>query len=190
MSGVLEHTDFVVKRRPRVFELRAGYDVYDRQSVSALGSVEQVGRDNMEKMLHPQRSDNARTQFELSGASGAVLLITHVQALKSSLEVDLPDGSEVGRIRLENLLGRSRFTLEVAAISAGTLAARTWRRKTFAVVDGRNVEVASIEMTKGTSGDLSHDNQYAVHIDGGLGEPLRALAFAAVIAVDTILWTR
>ena len=45
-------------------------------------------------------------------------------------------------------------------------------------------------MTHGSSGDHSHDNQYAVHIDRGLADPLRALAFAAVIAVDKIVWTR
>lgn len=189
MSGVLDQTDLVVKRRPIVFEVRAGYDIYQR-SMSWLGSIEQVGRDNMEKLLHPHRSDNARTLLELSDPSGQVLLFTHIQAAKSSLMVERPDGTDVGRIRLENLFGKSRFTLEVAGVGAGRVAARTWRRKNFAVFDGQGAGIASIDMTQGTSGDHSHDNQYAVHIEHGLAEPLRTLAFAAVIAVDRILWTR
>ena len=46
MSGVLDQTDFVVKRRPQLMEVRAGYDVYDQLTMSAVGQVEQVGRDN------------------------------------------------------------------------------------------------------------------------------------------------
>lgn len=190
MLSVLDQTDFVVRRRPMVFEVRAGYDIYDQQATVALGSVEQVGRDNLEKLKRPQRSDNARTPLELRDPSGPVLLLTHIQAAKSSLVVERPDGADVGRIRLENLFGKSRFTLEVAGVSAGRVAARTWRRKNFAVVDDQGTEVASIDMAHGSSGDHSHDNHYAVHIASGLVDPLRALAFAAVIAVDTILWTR
>ncbi len=190
MSGVLDQTDLVVKRRPMVFEVRGGYDIYDEHARVAFGSIEQVGRDNMEKLKHPQRSDNARTPFELRDPSGPVLLLTHVQAAKSSLVVARPDGTEVGRIRLENLFGKSRFTLEVGEVSVGRVAARTWRRKNFAVVDGQGKEIASVDMTHGSSGDHSHDNQYAVHIDRPLADPLRALALATVIAVDKILWTR
>ena len=149
-----------------------------------------VGVDNLEKLKRPQRSDNARTPLELRDPSGPVLLLTHIQAAKSSLMVQRPDGADVGRIRLENLFGKSRFTLEVAGVSAGRVAARTWRRKNFSVVDDQGTEVASVDMTHGSSGDHSHDNHYAVHIASGLADPLRALSFAAVIAVDTILWTR
>ena len=190
MSGVLDQTDFVVKRRPQLMEVRAGYDVYDQLTMSELGHVEQVGRDNMEKLWHPQRSDNARTPLELRDPSGPVLLMTHIQAAKSSLVVERPDGTAVGLFRRENFVGKSRLTLEVEGASAGKVAARTWRNKNFAVVNSGGAEIASVDMTHGSSGDHSHDNQYAVHIDSGVADPLRALAFAAVIAVDKILWTR
>ena len=71
MSSVLTQADFVVKRRPQVFEVRSGYDIYDAGSASAVGSVEQVGRDNMEKLARPQRADNAKTFLEVRDASGA-----------------------------------------------------------------------------------------------------------------------
>ena len=190
MSTVLDQTDLVVKRRPKVFENRAGYDVYDSGATSALAAIEQVGRSNMEKLKRPQRSDNARTPFELSDPSGPLLLMTHIQALHSSLAVDRPDGTTVGQIQLENLFGASRFTLAVADASVGSIAARTWRKKSFSVVDGQGAEVASVDMTHGSSGDHSHDNRYAVHVDPALADPLRALAFAAVVAVDMILWHR
>ena len=190
MSGVLDQTDFVVKHRPKLFERRVGYDIYDERAVVALGSVEQVGRDDVEKLVRPQRSDNARTPLELRDVSGPVLLMTHVQALRSSLVVEGPHGSDLGRIQLQNLFGKKRLTLHVAGASAGTIAARTWRNKNFAVADGQGAEIASIDMTHGHSGDASHDNHYAVHIDPALDGPLRALSFAAVIAVDMILWRR
>jgi len=50
MSSLLDQTDFVVRRRPQVFEVRAGYDIYDEETTVALGAVEQVGRDNLEKL--------------------------------------------------------------------------------------------------------------------------------------------
>jgi hypothetical protein len=190
MSGVLDQTDFVVKRRPQLMEVRAGYDVYDQLTMSTLAQIEQVGRDNMEKLMHPQRSDNARTPLELRDPSGPVLLMTHVQAAKSSLVVERPDGTAVGRFQRVNFVGKARLTLDVEGASAGGVAARTWRNKTFAIVDSEGAEIASVDMTHGSSGDHSHDNQYAVHIDRGLADPLRALAFAAVIAVDKIVWTR
>ena len=41
MSGVLDQTDFVVKRRPQLMEVRAGYDVYDQLTMSTLAQIEQ-----------------------------------------------------------------------------------------------------------------------------------------------------
>jgi len=45
-------------------------------------------------------------------------------------------------------------------------------------------------MTRGSSGDHSHKNEYVVRIGSGSAGPFRLLAVAAVIAVDTILWNR
>jgi hypothetical protein len=193
VANLLVQTDLVVKRRPKLFEVRTGYDIYDAQAATALGTVEQVGRDNMEKLTRPKREDNAKTALEVRDASGPVLLMTHVQAAKSSLEVSRPDGIAIGTFRLQNLFGKSRF--EIALMSEPDtkgleVAARTWRNKTFAMVDGKGAEIASVEMTQGRSGDASHDNQYAVHVEGSVVDPVRALAFAAVFAIDTIVWTR
>jgi uncharacterized protein YxjI len=190
MATVLDRTDLVVKHRPKVVELRVGYDVYDPQG-TLVASVVQTGRDNLEKTLHPKREDNAQTSLAMSDPSGSVLLlVTHVQALKSSLVVAGPDGAEIGRIRLENLVGKSRFALEVAGSKVGALTAETWRKRSFVLVDGGAAEIARVDMTRGTSGDFSHENDYAVHIAQPLDDPLRSLAVAAVIAVDMILWER
>ena len=190
MDGVLDQADLVVKRRPQLIERRGGYDIYNERTGESVGVVEQVGRDNVEKMLHPRRIDNARTPFELRDASGPVLLMTHVQAARSSLVVEHPDGSVMGQIQVQNYFGKKRLTVDVTAAMSWTISARTWRNKNFAVVDERGAEISSIDMTLGTSGDHSHNNHYAVHIAPALTGQLRALAFAGVIAVDRIVWTR
>ena len=77
VPSVLDETDLVVKRKPQVPEVRGTYDILDKHGTVSLGSVEQVGRDNMEKLLHPQRADNAKTFWELRDPSGPVLLFTH-----------------------------------------------------------------------------------------------------------------
>src|SRR5690349_10607945 len=146
MSNLLALGDFVVKRRPKLFEVRVGYDVYDAQGAAVLGTVEQVGRDNLEKLARPKREDNARTFMELCDSSGPLLLMTHVQAAKSSLLVQRPDGTELGRFTLQNLLGKSKFAITFMSGSGGadappepdmkglSMAARTWRNKSFAMV--------------------------------------------------------
>jgi hypothetical protein len=190
MTSLLDQSDFVVKHRPKLMERRVGYDIYDEQG-TVLGSVVQVGRDNLEKTLRPSRADNVQTPFEMSDVAGSVVLaLTHVKAFKSSLVVGRPDGSEIGRIRLENILGKSRFAIEVAGARVGAVTAKTWRKRSFAITDGETAEIAGIEMTHGSSGDHSHQNVYEVHIQRLLADPLRSLAVAAVIAVDLTLWER
>jgi hypothetical protein len=190
MTNLLDQAELVVKHRPKAVELRVGYDVYDAQG-SALGSVVQVGRDNLERTLRPQRADNAQTALDMIDASGEVLLrLTHIQALKSSLVVAYPDGSDAGRIRLENIVGKSRFALEVAGSSVGAMAAQTWRKRNFVIADSDGAAVGRIDMTKGSSADFAHENDYRVQLAQPLADPLRSLAAAAVIAVDMILWER
>ena len=190
MPGLLDETDLVVKHRPKLLERRIGYDVYGLQD-NHLGSVVQVGRDNLEKTLHPQRSDNAQTAFEMSDAADRVVLqLTHIQALRSSLVVNNAAGSEVGRIRLEKILGKSRFDFEAAGARVGAMNAASWRKRGFLILDGAGDEIARIDMTRGSSGDHAHHNEYAVHIHRHLQDPLRSLTLAAVIAVDMILWER
>jgi hypothetical protein len=187
---VLHATDFVLKHRPAIVEKRIGYDVLDGTG-TILATIEQVGRDNFEKTLRPRRDDATTTQLELRDASGAVVLgLLKTQALHSSLTVTSTDVTEVGRIELRNLLGKSRFSLTADDTEVGTAAAVTWRRKNFVVSDIAGVEIARIDMTKGSSGDYAHDNQWSVHIEQPLTEPLRSLTAVAVVAVDMILWER
>jgi uncharacterized protein YxjI len=188
MTRLLDQTDLLVNRRPKVFETRRGYDIYDRSS-QHVGSVEQVGRDNAQKLLRPQRLDHARTSLEMTDPSGVIARMTHVQALKSSLEVELGAGG-VGRIILQNLFGRSRFALEVAGDQVGAITAATWRKRNFVAVDDRGTEIADVDMTHGSSADRSNDNRYAVRVAADLNDPFRIFAFVAVIAIDTILWNR
>ena len=103
MAGVLDQTDVVVKHRPQLLERRAGYDIYDSQADLSLGSIEQVGRDNVDKLLHPKRSDSTQTPLELSDGSGPVMLMTYIQAPESSLVVAGPDGSNLGLRRRRRL---------------------------------------------------------------------------------------
>jgi hypothetical protein len=173
-----------------VVEVRVGYDIVDPQG-DEIGSVVQVGRDNLEKTLRPSRDDAAKTELDMCDASGAtVLSLMHTQALHSSLAVAAPDGAGIGVIRLTKLLGRSEFTIDGAAGVIGTVKADSWRKKAFVVAAAAGDELARLEMTTGSSGDFSHANVWDVELHQRLEDPLRALAVAAVIAVDMILWER
>lgn len=51
-------------------------------------------------------------------------------------------------------------------------------------------ELATIEMTAGSSGDHTDANEYAVHVHRIADDALRALAVASVVAIDLIVWQR
>lgn len=190
VSGLLDRLDLVVEHRPQLVERRISYDLSDADG-TLVGTIIQSGRDNVERTLRPRKVDNALTTFAMSEADGAVVLtLTHVQALKSRLVVCDANGVELGQFRLTNLLGRSRFSVELGGSPIATLDAATWRKRNFVMRDGDGTEIAGVDMTRGRSGDHLHDNAYRVRVLRRLDEPLRSLALAAVIAIDMILWHR
>ena len=190
MTGLLDATSFMVHHRPAALEVRVGYDVLAADG-AVLGTVVQVGRDSVDKTLHPRKDDATTTELELRDASDVpVLRLTRQRALRGSLHVASPDGAAIGSLRLENLVGKSRFAVEANGASVGMLAADSWRKKAFTLTDASGAELARIVMTQGTSGDFSHDNRYSVTVTQPLADPVRSLAVAAVFAVDQILWER
>ena len=203
---MLDERELVIKQRSKLIALRVEFDVFDADG-GELGSVVQAGRDAWDKTLHPRadaatlelaaslgvepRTAHLLTPFEIRSPAGDVLLrLVHIKALKSSVAVCAPDGREIGRITLENVLGKSRFRFEAVGDNVGSMKAVSWKRKNFAIADGEGTEIARVDMTKGTSGDRTDANDYAVHVHRSLEDPLRSLAVASAIAVDLILWQR
>ncbi len=182
----------VVNQKAKLIELTNEYAVYD-QNGTQLGSVVQVGQNAARKVLRALTNvDQFLThRLEVRDQTGRVLLtlVRPGKVFKSTVIVSRPDGTEVGRIRQDNMFGKIRFAFEVGGQRVGGIQAENWRAWDFAVVDAQDGEVARIKKTwEGMAKAMftTADN-YVVRIHRELEEPLRTLVVASALTVDTAL---
>jgi hypothetical protein len=99
-------------------------------------------------------------------------------------------GAPVGTIRQENVFGKIRFGLhDAAGRKLGEIRAENWRAWNFAIVDERDAEVGRITKTwEGLAKTLfTTADDYLLEISPSLSGPLRLLAFASAVGIDTAL---
>jgi uncharacterized protein YxjI len=186
-----EHT-LVVSQKRKLIELTNEYMVYGEDGAE-IGAVVEVGQSNAKKALRfVSNLDQFLThRLEIRDTSGRpLLLLTRPgKVFKSTIVVERPGGGEIGRLVQQNMFGKIRFGLQVNGQDVGTLNAENWRAWNFALLDGNGVEVGRITKTwEGllTTMFTTADN-YVVRIRPDLADPLRSLAIAAALTVDTAL---
>jgi len=182
----------VVNQKAKLIELTNEYAVYDAHGTQ-LGSVVEVGQNVVRKAVRLLSNFDQFLphRYEVRDTSGRVVLHIHRPGkfIKSTVVVGLPDGSELGRIRQENAIGKIRFAFEVNGTRVGGIKAENWRAWDFAVVDAQDTEVARIKKTwEGMAKAMftTADN-YVVRIHRQLDDPLRTLVVASALTVDTAL---
>lgn len=186
-----EHT-LVVSQKRKLIELTNEYLVYG-QDGAEIGAVVEVGQSNARKALRFLTNvDQFLThRLEIRDTHGRpLLLLTRPgKVFKSTIVVERPGGGEIGRLVQQNVFGKIRFGLQVDGKDVGTLNAENWRAWNFALLDSTGFEVGRITKTwEGllTTMFTTADN-YVVHIRPELTDPLRSLAIAAALTVDTAL---
>ncbi|WP_405621956.1 phospholipid scramblase-related protein [Streptomyces sp. NBC_00076] len=182
----------VVNQKAKLIELTNEYTVMD-QNGNQLGSVVQVGQSALKKILRFVASiDQFMThKLEIRDTYGQpVLLLTRPRKfLKSRVVVQRPDGSPVGEIVQQNMIGKINFALNVNGQQVGAIKAENWRAWNFAIVDHTENEVARITKTwEGLAKTMftTADN-YVLQIHYQLPEPLLSLVVATALTVDTAL---
>ena len=119
-----------------------------------------------------------------------VLALTRpAKVVKSRIVVEDGSGREIGQIVQENMVGKIRFGLEAGGRKVGSINAENWRAWNFNIQDEHGQEVARITKTwEGLAKTMftTADN-YVVHINRLLEEPLRSLVVASALSVDTAL---
>ena len=188
----LDEPILVVNQKAKLIELTNEYAVFD-QNGKQLGSVVQVGQSAVRKVLRFVSSvDQFLThRLEVRDANGQpqLLLTRPAKLFKSTVVVSRPDGSEVGRIVQENMVGKIRFGLESGGQRVGGINAENWRAWNFSITDAGGAEVARITKTwEGLAKTMftTADN-YVVQLHRRLEEPLRSLVVASALSVDTAL---
>ncbi|MFF4534622.1 phospholipid scramblase-related protein [Streptomyces aureus] len=182
----------VVNQKAKLIELTNEYKVMDQQG-NPVGSVVEVGQGVFRKILRFVSSlDQYLThRLEIRDAHGVpqLLLTRPAKIFKSRVVVTRPDGSPVGEIVQQNMIGKINFAINVDGQKVGAIKAENWRAWNFAIVDQSDKEVARITKTwEGLAKTLftSADN-YVLQIHFQLPEPLLSLVVATALTVDTAL---
>lgn len=182
----------VVNQKTKLIELSNEYAVFDANG-KQLGAVRQTGQTTLKKALRLVSSvDQFMTHtLEVTDASGATQLkLTRPRkVLKSTVVVERPDGSEVGRVVQENMVGKIRFGIESGGQRLGSIQGENWIAWNFAINDASGTEIARITKTfEGVARTLfTTADHYVVQLHKQVEEPLRSLVVASALCVDTAL---
>lgn len=182
----------VVNQKAKLIELTNEYKVMD-QNGNVIGSVDEVGQSTLKKALRFVSSlDQFMThRLEIRDAYGQpqLVLTRPAKIMKSRVIVSRPDGSPVGEIVQQNMIGKINFALNADGRQIGAIKAENWRAWNFAIVDHADNEVARITKTwEGLAKTMftTADN-YVLQIHYQLPEPLLSLVVATALTVDTAL---
>ena len=182
----------VVNQKAKLIEVTNEYKVMD-QNGNQIGSVTEVGQSTLKKVARFVSSlDQFMThRLEIRDAYGQpqLVLTRPAKVFKSKVLVSRPDGSPVGEIVQENMIGKINFAMNVDGRKVGAIKAENWRAWNFAIVDHAENEVARITKTwEGLAKTMftTADN-YVLQIHYQLPEPLLSLVVATALTVDTAL---
>ncbi|MGW2717118.1 phospholipid scramblase-related protein [Streptomyces sp. NPDC001492] len=182
----------VVNQKAKLIELTNEYKVMD-QNGNQIGSVTEVGQSTLKKVARFVSSlDQFMThRLEIRDAHGQpqLVLTRPAKVFKSRVLVSRPDGSPVGEIVQQNMIGKINFAMNVDGRQVGAIKAENWRAWNFAIVDHADNEVARITKTwEGLAKTMftTADN-YVLQIHYKLPEPLLSLVVATALTVDTAL---
>ncbi|MCX4885206.1 MULTISPECIES: phospholipid scramblase-related protein [unclassified Streptomyces] len=182
----------VVNQKAKLIEVTNEYTVMD-QNGNQIGSVTEVGQSALKKAARLLSSlDQFMThRLEIRDAHGQpqLLLTRPAKILKSRVVVSRPDGSQVGEIVQQNMIGKINFAMNANGQQVGAIRAENWRAWNFAIVDHADNEVARITKTwEGLAKTMftTADN-YVLQIHYQLPEPLLSLVVATALTVDTAL---
>ena len=182
----------VVSQKVKVIELSNEYAIFD-QTGTQIGAVRQVGQSTAKKVLRVLTNvDQFLThKYQVVDAQGQVQLqLTRpAKVMKSKIIVQDGQGTEIGQILQENMIGKIRFGLVANGQAVGTINAENWRAWNFSITDAGGTEVARITKTFAGLARVmftTADN-YVVQIHRPLEGALQMLVVAAAVSVDTAL---
>ncbi|MBK3563359.1 MULTISPECIES: phospholipid scramblase-related protein [unclassified Streptomyces] len=191
-GGLFSEPVLVVNQKAKLIELTNEYKVMD-QNGNLIGTVTEIGQSALKKALRFVSSlDQFMThRLEIRDAHGQpqLVLTRPAKIMKSRVIVSRPDGSPVGEIVQQNMIGKINFGLMVNGQQIGAIKAENWRAWNFAIVDHADNEVARITKTwEGLAKTMftTADN-YVLQIHYQLPEPLLSLVVATALTVDTAL---
>lgn len=190
--SIFNQAVLVVSQKAKIIELTNEYAIFD-EGGAQLGTVRQVGQGKARKVLRALTSVDQflTTKLEVVDTDGSVVLkLTRpAKFVKSKVIVQDGNGTEVGQIIQQNVIGKINFSLEAGGQTIGSINAENWRAWDFSIKERAGREVARVQKKwEGLVKNMftTADN-YVVSIPSPLEEPLRSLVIAAALSIDTAL---
>ena len=193
MTALLERDLVVVRQKAKLIELTNQYTLQDADG-NDIGAVCEVGQSKARKALRLlTKVDQYLThRLEITDVDGSVVLslVRPAKIMKSRVEVTDGAGTAVGTIVQKNIVGKKRFSLDdPTGNPLGELQGESWVSWDFTISDASGATVGAVN--KKFAGFLREGfttaDTYIVTLEPRLAGPLRALAFAAAVAIDTAL---
>lgn len=182
----------VVNQKAKIIEMVNEYLVFDQHG-SKIGAVAEIEQTTAKKVARLVSSlDQFLThKYEIRDAdeNPVLVMIRPRKIMKSSFVVARPDGTEIGRVKQSNMLGKIKFALSAGNANVGSINAENWRAWDFHVTDAGGKEVARVTKTwEGLGKTLftTADN-YVLEIKEPLEDPLLSLVVATSLCIDTAL---
>ncbi len=180
----------VVKQKLKLVELRNEFAVYD-QAGRQVGAVVQARQSPLAFLARLFTSLDVALPItlEVRGPAGAVELLVTKPWFTWTCQVVRPDGQPLGRIAKQIRLGKARFALlDPGGEQLGEVRAENWRAKDFSVRDAAGREVARVTKKWAGLRELFTDaDTYVVEVSPDATDPLRSLAVASCLVIDTIM---
>ncbi len=97
-NRLLAHAKFIVDQKPKLFELRNEYSIYDEYG-NRIGSVMQVGQSILTRLLRLLiKTDSLLgVKLEIREADGSAALLLHKPGFRVTCTVSRPDGTVLER---------------------------------------------------------------------------------------------
>jgi len=173
-------------------DISTTYDILDRNGVT-VGTVAETGQNGARKALRFMSNMDKflSRQFEIRDAAGVPFLVLSrgTKVVKAKVTVARPDGTPIGEIVQQQVIGHISFDLVAGGYPVGHLTAEGWYAFTFKITDHTGAEVGRIArdglgLTLSVLGGSDH---YYVEFFRPLPEPLRSLAVSAALTANTLL---
>jgi uncharacterized protein YxjI len=188
-ASLLAEPVLIVRQKLKLVELRNRYGVFDRQG-RQIGAVEQVTQSPLAFLARLFTSWDVALPMilEIRGPAGPELLVTKPW-FTWRCQVSRADGVPLGQIVKQMRLGKARFALlDPRGAPLGEVRAENWRAKDFSVRDGGGQQVARVTKKWAGLRELFTDaDTYVVEVSPAAVDPLRSLAVASCLVIDTIM---
>lgn len=182
----------VVNQKAKLIEMVDEYSVFD-QAGRQIGSVAEIGQSAAKKAVRAltKYGQFMTHRLEVRDAYGRpVLYLTRpAKFIKSKMIVQRPDGTQIGEIVQQNMIGRIHFGFMVGEQQIGAIKAENFRAWNFAIVDHTDTEIGRITKTwQGLAKAVfTNADNYVLQIHRPLADPLLSMVVASALTVDTAL---